>query len=159
MKTTKASLLIAAILLAPFTFAERDTGGSSVPDGNPGVMEGDCWENSVGDDTIEFTDIHGTTMGNMWTEITDQDGNSGHITNGTPDPDGGVADTPGIDTDSDGTLDYRVHNGDAQTKNAAGEWVDMHKVDCPEDDDNDVDRVSPSTATGGTSQPPPPPPG
>lgn len=162
MKTINNWLLLVVLLFTldaghTFLYAESGRGSSGAPDGQQGVMEDSCWESSNGDTTIQFTDIHGTTMGGMYTEVTDQNGNVGHITNGTEDPDGGVSDTPGIDVDGDFTSDYRVKDGDAQKKNDADEWVDMHEVDW-EDDDGDGDDKDPADDSDDTGSSPPPPP-
>lgn len=115
----KNPLLALALLL----FATTAFG--LVATGSPGVEDNTCWtSNTTGDVSVDVT---GTTMGNSEVTVTDGDGDTGSTDEGTPDPDGGCADSPSFDV---GGRNFRVKDGDLQFQNDSGTYIDMSETEC-----------------------------
>lgn len=118
--------IAAALVLACPIIAESVTST-----GTPGLQDDTCWKPPGGDDDESLSaDVRGNSFGESELTLTDQDGNTGSV-KGTPDPDGGMADSGAEFTVGDDT--FRVKDGDLQRKNATGSWVDMVSADCDGD--------------------------
>lgn len=99
--------------------------------GTPGVEDGTCWENATDTHTVEVG-VVGTVHGDQKITITEGDESGTGL--GTPDPDGGCADSEQITV---GDQEYRIENGRTEWLNPANDaWVEMHGVKCDADDDD-----------------------
>ena len=125
--------LAAALCLFVSAQASQSVSPESVSNGVPGVENGSCWKNGVGNEIK--VKVEGTVHGDQ--EVTVTEGQSSGTGTGTPDPDGGCAESSDI---SVGDETYRVHNGKMQRQNDNGDWINMTKTRCPKAvvDDNAV---------------------
>ncbi len=115
-------LMVTVCLLLAHGAIQAFPGGGG---GKKGVEDGSVWKNSSGHQ-IEVG-VEGTIHGDQ--NITVTEGTNSGTGLGTPDPDGGCADSEVIDV---GGEKYRVEKGKMQWKNKNGKWVNMHKA--PADD-------------------------
>jgi hypothetical protein len=98
------------------------------------VEDGTCWKNNSGNE-VEV-DVRGTVHGDQ--EVTFTEGDASGAATGTPDPDGGCAESS---TASVGSESYRIKDSEVQWKNDNGDWIDMSETKCE-------DEVEPGTDEG-----------
>lgn len=159
------NLIVALCLVAlPVALAPSASAVLAADPGNnendPGVECCTCWEDDDGN--VYSVDVRGNLMGESVVTVTDAAGNTGSGA-GTPDPDGGCADSPEF---SCGSGRFQVKDGELQKKNANGDFKDMDEVDCPKkkkvelnggstgatdtgDDDSDDEELSSDESVGG----------
>lgn len=117
-------LPILLALLAIATLASSAIGQApATPVGTPGVEDGTCWKNSSGNEVT--VSVAGTTSGGQ--DVTFTEGSNSGTAVGTPDPDGGCADSSSV---SVGSESYRVKDGKVQWKNDSGTWINMYETEC-----------------------------
>lgn len=117
----KATLILMAIASTTILAAAQQGGGAV---GTPGVMDDTCWKGGTHHISV---DVRGTIHGDD--KVTVTEGTDTASGTGTPDPDGGTAESSEIKV---GSETYKVDGGKMQRKNDNGAWVDMSKETCPE---------------------------
>ena len=122
------AILVACLSLAFVAAAQQSDSPDPGPNGKPGVEDGTCWKNSSGNQVT--VKVKGTVHGTQNVTVT-EGGSSGKGT-GTPDPDGGCADSSEI---SVGSETYKAKHGKMKWKNPAGKWITMTKVKCKKEAD------------------------
>ena len=125
----RSAMLAACGAALCLLFTQATQAIQSTPNGVPGVEDGTCWKNTVGNNVS--VKVRGTVMGDQ--EITITEGNNSGRGRGNPDPDGGCAETQ--NPISVGNEKYRIHNGKVQHKNDSGQWVNMSKTKCSSDEE------------------------
>jgi len=129
MKNLIYGVLAACCLTLAGQATQSDTGAA----GTPGVEDGTCWKNSSGNEID--VEVRGTIHGDQ--KVTVNEGDESGEGTGTPDPDGGCADSSTITV---GDEKYRVKDGDMEWENPNGDWIEMTEVKC-DDEDDDVDEA------------------
>ena len=108
------------LLFVPFSLAADK-------ESDPGVLDDSCHEDSKGD--ITKVEVDAQTMGDQKIKFTDKDGNTG-TTVGTPDDDGGCADSDEVFV---GGVKTRIRDGKVQERDSDGKWKNSDTVNCPKD--------------------------
>jgi hypothetical protein len=130
MKNLFTTALLLAILLPYYA-------GAETPVGTPGVENGDCFSDSSGHSSEVA--VKGMMTGNQKVTVTETtttsnpDGTTttttetGSTEEGTPDPEGGCADSGQMKV---GDSWYRVKNGKLQRENDNEDWINQSEGTC-----------------------------
>ena len=116
--------LLTVLFLSIPAHTQDDPGGA--PNGSSGVENDTCWKNNSGNEV--HVSVTGTVHSDQNIVVTEGD-NSGNG-KGTPDPDGGCAESSAMTV---GSEEYQIKGSVMKWKNGSGDWIEMKERKCKED--------------------------